>query len=281
MGLGFGTFVAALSLHCASRGSLGFELETDDGAATVPSPEAAPAPPGTFGSKEAGAEDSAPKPVDGCHIATLGINGFYPSDIFSTWLDKSGNKTTASLKDQVLTKALLSPYSMIVVLDVSQGHDYAPEEVDVLKQWVEAGGGLFTLTAFRGPPEPVNVNRLLVPYDMTYGDNLILNKGQGLTWPVTHWAPHPVTNGITSIGIGNGYPTHGSGTPLAGEEGWEVLRAKDVGAGHVLIWGDEWIMFNDQWTAHPEYQVQQLWQNIVDWFDPGAGCVVPPPPVPK
>lgn len=278
-GLGIGVVVAALSLHCSSRGNLGFETTTDDAAAATPVPEAG-AGQGSFVPRDA-AVDSAPATLDGCHIATLGINGLYASDIFSSWLDKSGAKSAASLKDQVLTKALLSPFSMIVVLDVSQGHEYAPQEAEVLQQWVEAGGGLLTLTGFRGPPEPVNVNRLLVPYDISYAATLVLNKGQGLTWPITQWQAHPVTNGISQIGFGNGYPTLASGTPLAGENGYEVLRAKDVGAGHVLAWGDEWIIFNDQWTSHPEYQVQLFWQNIVDWFNPGAGCVVPDPPQPK
>jgi hypothetical protein len=60
--------------------------------------------------------------------------------------------------------------------------------------------------------------------------------------------------------------------------GYNVLLAQDVGKGHVLMWGDEWITYNDQWTANPQYQVQQFWQNIVDWIDPGGHCKVPDPP---
>lgn len=279
-GLGTMVVVGALSLHCTARGNLGFEPTTDDAGPATPQPDAGPGPSG-FAPRDAAPPDSAPAALEGCHIATLGINGVNPSDIFSSWLDKGGAKSAASLKDQVLTKTLLGPYKMIVALDVSQGHDYSAEEADVLRQWVEAGGGLFTLTGFRGVPEPVNVNRLLVPYGMSYDTTLVLNKGVGLTWPIPQWQPHPVTAGIALIGFGNGFATLGPGTPLASETGYTVLKAQDVGAGHVLIWGDEWIIFNEQWTAHPEYQVQLFWQNIVDWFNPGAGCVVPDPPQPK
>ncbi len=54
-----------------------------------------------------------------------------------------------------------------------------------------------------------------------------------------------------------------------------VLRAATVGAGHVVVWGDEWISFDTVWQDFP--QTLSFWQNIIDWFDPQAGCVVPPP----
>jgi hypothetical protein len=216
--------------------------------------------------------------VEECHIATLGVPGDAGTgDIFAKWLDKSGGKAAASLADQVLTKSLLSPYKVLVVQNVSTGHVYAPSEVAVLNDWVKAGGGLMTLTGFADPSEVVNVNGLLAPYGVSYGTTGILYGG-GTTVPVTNWVPHPVTKGVTRIGIDNGYAVLGSGTTLASEGGFDVLKVKEVGSGHVLAWGDEWITFNSEWSAHPDYQVQTFWQNIVDWFAPGAHCKVPDPP---
>ena len=40
----------------------------------------------------------------------------------------------------------------------------------------------------------------------------------------------------------------------------------------------EWITYDSEWSQHPDYQVQLFWQNIVDWFAPGAHCKVPTPP---
>jgi hypothetical protein len=137
-----------------------------------------------------------------------------------------------------------------------------------------------TMTGFYGSPEPENVNRLLAPYNMSYGPSLVLQPGPTTT-PITNWIPHPITKGITRIGFGWGFNVLGSGTMLANQDGYDLLEAKEVGLGHVVMWGDEAISFNTEWTSHPEYQVKQFWQNIVDWFDPLSGCVVPDPPPPK
>jgi hypothetical protein len=218
-------------------------------------------------------------PKTGCRLATLGTTGPYPSDVFSKWLDKTNDAGVAALLDQVLTPSLLSPYKMIVSLDISQNHHYSPQEVTVLENWVKAGGGFMTVTGYHGSPEPQNVNALLVPYGMSYDVNLVLNCGPApITCPINQWTSHPITTGITSIGFGNGFAVLGSGKMLAHSGGYDVLEAKTYGSGHVVLWGDEWITLNENWIAHPEYQMQKFWQNIVDWMDPTSGCKVPMPP---
>jgi hypothetical protein len=216
--------------------------------------------------------------VEECRIATLGNPGSAGvGDVFAAWLDKSGGKAASNLLDQTLTASLLAPYKMIVSQNVSTNHDYSLAEVAVLHDWVNAGGGLMTLTGYADSSEVINVNRLLAPYALNYGSTGILYGG-GHTLPVTNWVPHPVTTGITRIGVDNGYEAQGGGTMLASEGGSDVLRVEEVGSGHVVVWGDEWITYNSEWTAHPDYQVQQFWQNIVDWFMPTAHCKVPDPP---
>ena len=216
--------------------------------------------------------------VEECRIATLGNPGSAGvGDVFAAWLDKSGGKAAANLLDQTLTPSLLAPYKMIVSQNVSTNHDYSAAEVAVLHDWVNAGGGLMTLTGYADSSEVINVNRLLAPYGLNYGSTGILYGG-GHTLPVTNWVPHAVTTGITRIGVDNGYEAQGGGTLLASEGGADVLRVAEVGSGHVVVWGDEWITYNSEWTAHPDYQVQQFWQNIVDWFMPTAHCKVPDPP---
>jgi len=227
----------------------------------------------------AGLETDVTVPT-GCRIGTLGSPASRSAgDIFAKWLDKAGTKVVGALGDKVLTASLLSPFKMLVVQDVSTGHAYSAAEAAALKKWVEDGGGLMTLAGFLGSPdEMLNVNRLLAPYAMSYGTDLILFASpSGATLPITNWVKHPVTKGITKIGFDVGNEPLGAGTAIANEGGHQVLRVKDVGSGHVLMWGDEWITFNDQWTSRPEYQTQMFWQNIVDWFDPGAECKVPDP----
>jgi len=51
-----------------------------------------------------------------------------------------------------------------------------------------------------------------------------------------------------------------------------------VGMGHVFQWGDEWITYDSEWTAHPDYQVQLLWLNAIKWLTVQGTCQVPIPP---
>ena len=88
---------------------------------------------------------------------------------------------------------------------------------------------------------------------------------------------HPVTAGVTQIGVDNGYPVAGSGTTIATEQGHDLLKAQEVGAGHVLMWGDEWITYDSEWTGHPEYQVEVFWINAIKWLTPAMDCQVPIP----
>jgi hypothetical protein len=214
----------------------------------------------------------------GCPIATLGIPGVYGSgDVFMAWLMSQGESSSGNLDDQVLTPALLRPYKIVVAQDLSKNHAYSASEVSALSAWVNAGGGLMTLIGYQPtetPPEPTNVNALVAPYSMSYGFTAILpNVG------ITDWVhPHPVTQGITDVGFENGFAVQGSGTMLASGQGYEVLEVQNVGSGHVLMWGDEWITYDAFWTMNPQYQVQLFWQNIVNWMDPGGGCQVPNPP---
>ena len=230
--------------------------------------------------------DAATAPGDGgghgvgCPIATLGAPGQYgQGDLFMDWLSGQGESSSGNLGDQVLTAAVLAPYKILVAQDVSGNHMYAASEVAALQAWITAGGGFMTMLGYQPPltpPEGTNVDVLLAPYGMNYGSVPILGDTAAAN-PVTTWVPHPVTQGITQIGFNNGFDVEGSGTFLASEQGYNVLEVKVVGSGHVLMWGDEWITYDAFWSQYPQFQVKQFWQNIVDWFDPNGGCMVPTP----
>jgi len=216
----------------------------------------------------------------GCPIATIGVPGQYgQGDLFMDWLSGQGESPSGNLGDQVLTASLLAPYKILVAQDVSANHSYSAGEASALQVWITAGGGFMTMLGYQPPltpPEGTNVGRLLAPYGMSYGTVPILSDTAAAN-PVTNWVAHPVTQGITEIGFNNGFDVEGSGTFLANEQSYNVLEVKVVGSGHVLMWGDEWITYDAFWSQYPQFQVKQLWQNIVDWFDPNGGCMVPTP----
>ena len=231
-----------------------------------------------------GVIDNVDKGNDGIcdclRIATLGVIGTWgQGDVFTSWLDGKSDNGAVDLNDQVLTKSLLDQYQVVVAQDLSKmNRSYAPEEVTALSDWVQAGGGFMTLIGYADPSELANANLLLGAFGMSYGSQQILQKSGGSTVPVTQWVPHPVTLGITLLGVDNGYPVQGAGTTLATEQGFELLKAQEVGAGHVLMWGDEWITYDSEWNTHPEYQVEGFWLNAIKWLTPTKDCQVPLPP---
>ena len=173
---------------------------------------------------------------------------------------------------------LLKEFQVIVSQNVSLNHAYSAAEVSALGAWIKAGGGFMTLIGYADPSEIQNVNKLLAPHGMSYGPEQILQKQGANTVPVTNWVAHPVTNGVTMIGVDNGYPVNGAGLVLATEQSWNLLRAQEVSAGKVLVWGDEWLTFDSEWSGHPEYQVELLWLNAIKWLTPANNCQVPIPP---
>ncbi|MDI1433979.1 ThuA domain-containing protein [Polyangium sorediatum] len=213
---------------------------------------------------------------DCLRVATLGLPGQWGNgDVFATWLDTRSDNGAVSLNDQVLTKDLLDKYQVIVAQNLNElNRSYSEAEVAALSAWVKAGGGFMTLIGYADPNERTNVNTLLSAFGMSYGAQQILPQAGGSTIPVSTWVAHPVTNGVTQIGIDNGYPVEGMGQTLASEQGHDVLKAQDVESGHVLMWGDEWITYDSEWTGHPEYQVELFWLNAIKWLTPAKNCQV-------
>ena len=211
---------------------------------------------------------------DCLRIATIGVTGTAGgSGVFESWLQARSSLGADALGDQVLTPELLAPYQIILSQDIS-GRVRTADEAAALEAWIRAGGGFMTLTGYGGASEPTNVNTLLAPTGIQYADNLVL-CGCGFTLPVDGWHPHPVSDMITRLGMDNGYPVTGAGTVVADQSGYDLLRATQLGSGRVLVWADEWISFDSEWTGHPDYQVQRFWLNAIKWLSPPLVCQVP------
>jgi len=163
-----------------------------------------------------------------------------------------------------------------VAQDLSEAHAYSADEVQALDAWVKGGGGFMTLIGFADPDEIINVNALLSSFGLSYGPEQILPRRGGQTVPVTEWLQHPVTLGISLVGVDTGYPVLG-GSAIAQEQGYEVLAPFETELGHVLVWGDEWITYNSEWTEHPDYQVERFWLNAIKWLTAASDCQVPIP----
>jgi hypothetical protein len=230
---------------------------------------------------------------DCLRIATLGEQGVWgKGDVFDDWLNSRSDNGAVKLQATTLTLEELNKHQVIVVqnvMETAQGaanhgidRAYSDAEVQALKQWVDAGGGLMTLIGFGDSVERGNVNKLLAPYGTSYGPEQILQQSGGSTVPISVWFAHPTSNGITKIGVDNGYPVLGGGTLVAkateAQGNWNLGRALEVSKGHLFMWGDEWITYNSEWKDHPDYQVERFWLNVIKWLTPQKQCQVAIPP---
>ncbi len=216
---------------------------------------------------------------DCLRIGTLGEPGEWgDGNIFAAWLDARAAQGAVDLADQEISAATLGELQVLVVQNVSEiGREYSDAEVQALEAWIRGGGGLMTLIGYADPNERNNVNRLLAPSGLSYAEQPILPKQGGATVPITQWFPHQASDGVTQVGVDNGYPVSGGGTLVAQEGEFELARATELDSGKVFAWGDEWITYDSEWSEHPEYQVELLWLNIIKFLTPANECQVPIP----
>jgi hypothetical protein len=216
---------------------------------------------------------------DCLRVATLGRGGRVGSGtVFNGWLQARSNGGATELAGMKLTPALLADFQLIVAQDLNViGRKYEPDEVAALNDWIKRGGGFMTLIGYSAPPGRENANLLLAPTGISYGPEQILMKVGAMTIPIKDFMAHPVTTGVLAVGVDNGYPVNGDGTVLAREQGWDLLRAKEIGNGHVLVWGDEWITYDGEWVGRKDYQVEMFWVNALKWLTVQTACQVPPP----
>jgi hypothetical protein len=215
-------------------------------------------------------------------IATLGAPGKSGAgNVFANWLATRTDFGAMALGAADLTSALLAGYEVIIAQDVSTKTffggtgGYSQAEVNVLNDWVNAGGGFMAIGGYENEYSIYDANVLLEPFGLTFLGQQLFAGGPST---VSSWVtPHPLTDGITLIGVDNGHAAAGAGTALGSQNGYDLLRAHTVGQGRIVMWGDEWITYDSEWLLHPEYQVELFWVNILKWLSPPDVCQVPIP----
>jgi len=228
---------------------------------------------------------------DCLNIGTIGGIGPWSDggDVFASWLDARTPQGAVPLDDKVLTPELLASLQVIVVLHVDPmavtgevrvtpaHHLFSDDEADAFAAWVKRGGGAMTTIGYTYTEgtEVENVNRLLSPLGMGYSATKTALDGY-----VQDWTEHPVTDGVKKIHTDNGVEPDGAdGETLAHDsEGRVALQVTEPGQGRVVVWGDEWITYDSEWTDVKDQQVELFWLNILKWLSPPKTCQVPIPP---
>jgi hypothetical protein len=224
----------------------------------------------------------------GCRrIGILGAPGANASSNFQAWLEMQGAivvRIHASPSAPPLRVEELRTFDLVVV-DWLQ-RTYAAEEADTLAGWVREGGGLFVMT---GHDSGATANRqvsLLASLGPTYDLRAcgaceageVCDAGQCvLNGPAT-LLPSPLTlaeDGTSTLppvsffgGLRVRVPDTMAATftPFATIGGYVVGAAGPVGLGRAVLFGDEWIEFDSEWSTMPS--IPRFWQNGVSWCAP-------------
>lgn len=213
---------------------------------------------------------------------------------------------------QWMASSLKAVTSTVGAVEGYEGASYwtfSQAELDALKAWVVAGGGVIVLTGYDylsdelGPPNQIlgALTDISLTATDTYGATQTGNAEfcLGDSDPVTGWAPAPDALGqnIRAVGAFHGRTIQPGANAVVDcqDATYGVCAAhEDVGRGHVYVFTDEWVTYTSQWNPSPEpatycsldgstqggdfpavqaaYQVPQFWYNAIRYASQASGC---------
>ena len=203
---------------------------------------------------------------DCLRVVFIGAQGGHASTDLQLWLGSNSVSLarihTTLAEATTLTMADLSGID-IVILD-NLARLYTPSESDELLTWVQNGGGLVSMNG-----------HVLAPDHRDWGNSILASFGIEhlagfVSGPITDFAAHPVTAGLTSITFNGGFrvaqttDASVSITPVAMQNSEPVAVVQEQGAGRVFVWGDDWVQYDSVWQASPE--LMQFWVNALLWL---------------
>lgn len=198
-------------------------------------------------------------------IGVIGEPGTLASSSFQAWLEARGTSVVRfGLDATPLTAGALAAHDVVILDRLTR--EYTADEAALLYAYVEGGGGVMSMTGYTGGGEDrLRPNSLLAAIGISYVAEL--RNG-----PVTSFATHPLTQGLTSVTFAGGYRVTGAGVAVAHLADGDAAIALELGNGRVYVWGDEWVQFDSEWSTMPE--IAQFWVNAIQWLGPRDRCVV-------
>ncbi len=251
------------------------------------------------------------------HYGVAGLN----SDstlAFTDWLGSHSSASVDQFKTRpTLTADFLAKYDILIIQWLTDSNTgpywtFDPSEIDALKTWVMAGGGLITLSGYDTSAEEARpLNQILSFTDISYNMDDVLTgcppatAGQnnlcycwGNSEPLGGWSQTPIGQHVTQIGALHGRSINpGSATIDASDPttGKTYAAHEMVGKGHVFAYTDEWVTYSSQWlgtsainttaiytdpnnpcykkSAADVFQVPQFWYNVISWEASGTQCI--------
>lgn len=245
----------------------------------------------------------------GAYGAVPGMDG---TDAITAWLNSnSTGEADYFATKPAITAEFLAAYDVIILQDLSGWPAFTPDEIAAFDAWISTargelpGGGVISLNGYSANgSEMTNVNTLLASTGMSYvpnSDTSGNNTGvmcaycYGNSVPQAGWTDHPITLNLTQVGAFHGRSiTPGDAQIVAQTADGVVGAAKQMGAGRVFMFHDEWVTYNSQWTGEgitgaeschddpnntcyghgpaEQYSSAQFWYNSLIWAASDPTC---------
>ena len=166
-----------------------------------------------------------------------------------------------------LTAENLAPYDMLVtnqpMLNISAS------EIQAVKNWVQAGGGLFVIGDNPGVPDNYRLDELIAPYGFQFNDTAAsYSTGVGM------FDMHPTTEACTSllyVGATN-LILSGAAYPIwKYSDGEAASGAAEYGSGRVVVICDTNSVL-DSWIGSSDNE--QFAMNIANWLTTSSAGVL-------
>lgn len=209
---------------------------------------------------------------------------------FQQWLEARSDVPVRRISaDTSLDPGSLSGLQVLVVGNLvsrtyaSGAPYYSGDQVTAFNEWIAQGGGVIALAGYTSQSSAVApLNELLMPTGVVYdlqtfpgsGNWTQPNTSNGTSYVVRTFSAHPTTDGVSALGVFHGYPVLGDGTAIATDGAYNVGMAKEVGRGRIVVWADEWITNDSEWTQREDLQVARFWLNTLRWLTPANECQV-------
>lgn len=244
---------------------------------------------------------------------------------FVDWLNTKSSCDVFMFEERTeLTENFLADFDIIILqllADTANGPfwTYSTDELNALRRWIENGGGLISLTGYNGKQadsEVSTINAVLSPVTgITHNNDIFLGTAAseacaecwcwGNSVPIYGWnRDHEISQNVQQVGAFWGYSVNApeGSVVVATEAGKNAAVAKEIGAGRVFVFADEWVIFSNQWrdgvsnpapggnpdasnqcydvekqqynNAENYFQIPQFWYNVIKWVAPPNDCFV-------
>lgn len=181
-------------------------------------------------------------------------------------------------RPSVVTDALLAGYNVLIIDQMER--PLSEDESAAVERFVlDSGGGLITLIGYANGSESADRERhrtssVLSPFGLEYRGGYLYSSGIIPDFDTTH----PVSAGIVNVNFNGGIAPHdaeGRGltevfATVSGDNAG--LAHQTAGAGRIIMWGDEWITFDSDWTGFDD--TERFWAQMLDWVTPDDQCEV-------